>query len=113
MLAYERAAGGERAACGGVIEWTPEGDRKGTKVLSMHMMVCSEWAGATLPSRVAPQKFCIIMLLSQHVFCRDGSIFVSPFQAYGQVRQSLSMYIDSHYRRLEKRRKQWKTIASI
>ena len=35
MLAYERAAGGERAACGGVIEWTPEGDRKGTKVLSM------------------------------------------------------------------------------
>ena len=87
MLAYERAAGGERAACGGVIEWTPEGDR--------------------------PQKFCIIMLLSQHVFCRDGSIFVSPFQAYGQVRQSPSMYIDSHYRRLEKRRKQWKTIASI
>lgn len=47
----------------------------------MHMMVCSEWAGATLPSRVAPQKFCIIMLLSQHVLCRDGSVFVSPIQA--------------------------------
>ena len=61
----------------------------------MHMMVCSEWAGATLPSRVAPQKFCIIMLLSQHVFCRDGSIFVSPFQAYGQARESLTMYIYS------------------
>ncbi len=29
MLAYERAAGGERAACGGAVEWTPEGDRKG------------------------------------------------------------------------------------
>ena len=50
----------------------------------MHMMVCSEWAGATLSSRVAPQKFCFIMLLSQHVFCRDGSIFVSPFQAAGE-----------------------------
>lgn len=35
MLAYERAAGGERAACGGGAEWTPEGDRKGTQVLSM------------------------------------------------------------------------------
>lgn len=35
MLAYERVAGGERAACGGVIEWTPEGDRKGMKILSM------------------------------------------------------------------------------
>ena len=35
MLAYERAAGGERAACGGVIEWTPEGDRKGIYILSM------------------------------------------------------------------------------
>jgi hypothetical protein len=35
MLTYERAAGGERAACGGVTEWTPEGDRKGTQVLSM------------------------------------------------------------------------------
>ena len=35
MLAYERAAGGERAACGGVTEWTPEGDRKGMKILSM------------------------------------------------------------------------------
>ena len=35
MLAYERAAGGERAACGGVIEWTPEGDRKRVKTLSM------------------------------------------------------------------------------
>ncbi len=32
MLAYERAAGGERAACGGGAEWTPEGDRKGTQV---------------------------------------------------------------------------------
>ena len=42
----------------------------------MHMMVCSEWAGATLSSRVAPQKFCFIVLLSQHVLCRDGSIFV-------------------------------------
>ena len=51
----------------------------------MHMMVCSEWAGATLSSRVAPQKFCIIMLLSQHVLCRDGSIFVSPFRAPGRV----------------------------
>ena len=29
MLTYERAAGGERAACGGRTEWTPEGDRKG------------------------------------------------------------------------------------
>ena len=42
----------------------------------MHMMVCSEWAGATLSSRVAPQKFSFIVLLSQHVLCRDGSIFV-------------------------------------
>ena len=29
MLTYERAAGGERAVCGGVTEWAPEGDRKG------------------------------------------------------------------------------------
>ena len=29
MLASERAAGGEMAACGGGSEWTPEGDRKG------------------------------------------------------------------------------------
>ena len=35
MLTYERAADGERAACGGGAEWTPEGDRKGTQVLSM------------------------------------------------------------------------------
>ena len=35
MLTYERAAGGERAACGGGIEWTPEGDRKGMNILSM------------------------------------------------------------------------------
>ena len=35
MLTYERAAGGERAAWKGETEWTPEGDRKGTKVLSM------------------------------------------------------------------------------
>ena len=35
MLAYERAAGGERAACGGGAESTPEGKRKGTQVLSM------------------------------------------------------------------------------
>ena len=28
MLTYERAADGERAACGGRSEWTPEGDRK-------------------------------------------------------------------------------------
>ena len=37
MLAYERAAGGERAACGGVIEWTPEGDRKGTQTVYTYM----------------------------------------------------------------------------
>ena len=35
MLTYERAADGERATCGGGIEWTPEGDRKGMKILSM------------------------------------------------------------------------------
>ena len=35
MLAYERAADGERAACGGTAEWTPEGDRKGIYILSM------------------------------------------------------------------------------
>ena len=35
MLTYERAAGGERAACGGVTEWTPEGDRKRMDILSM------------------------------------------------------------------------------
>ena len=28
MLASERAADGERAACGGGAEWTPEGDLK-------------------------------------------------------------------------------------
>jgi hypothetical protein len=35
MLTYERAAGGERTVCGGVTEWTPEGDRKRMKILSM------------------------------------------------------------------------------
>ena len=35
MLTYERAAGGERAACGGGTEWTPEGDRKRIHILSM------------------------------------------------------------------------------
>ena len=33
ILAYERAADGERAACGGAVEWTPEGDRKGRRLL--------------------------------------------------------------------------------
>ena len=79
----------------------------------MHMMVCSEWAGATLPSRVAPQKFCIIMLLSQHVFCRDGSIFVSPFQAEDKAPKSLSTYIYSQIRDWRKGEQKWKTIASI
>ena len=35
MLTYERTADGERAACGGGTEWTPEGDRKGIQILSM------------------------------------------------------------------------------
>ena len=35
MLTYERAVDGERTACGGVIEWTPEGNRKGINILSM------------------------------------------------------------------------------
>ena len=35
MLTYERTADGERAACGGETEWTPEGDRKGMQILSM------------------------------------------------------------------------------
>ena len=63
----------------------------------MHMMVCSEWAGATLPSRVAPQKFCIIMLLSQHVLGPGKPDHVHLLTN----------------RRLEKRRKKWKTTASI
>ena len=79
----------------------------------MHMMVCSEWAGATLSSRVAPQKFCISMLLSQHVFCRDGSIFVSPFQAEDKALKSLSAYIYSQIRDWRKGEQKWKTIASI
>ena len=71
----------------------------------MHMMVCSEWAGATLSSRVAPQKFCIIVLLSQHVLCRDGSIFVSPFQAPGRVREMTCPNTTTHtFYRQEKRR---------
>ena len=34
-LTHERAAGGERAACRGGAEWTPEGDRKRASALSM------------------------------------------------------------------------------
>ena len=80
----------------------------------MHMMVCSEWAGATLPSRVAPQKFCIIMLLSQHVLCRDGSIFVSPFQAAGKfMKKTVRIHLLTDQRQREKENRKWKTIASI
>ena len=35
MLASERVAGGEMAVRKGGCEWTPEGDRKGMKILSM------------------------------------------------------------------------------
>ena len=80
----------------------------------MHMMVCSEWAGATLSSRVAPQKFCIIMLLSQHVFCRDGSIFVFPSQAPAESGKKTGRHTLTHISETgEKENTKWKTIASI
>ena len=79
----------------------------------MHMMVCSEWAGATLSSRVAPQKFCIIMLLSQHVFLPGREHFCFSLSGIGQVRYNQSVYINSLTGDWRKGEQKWKTIASI
>ena len=71
----------------------------------MHMMVCSEWAGATLSSRVAPQKFCVFMPGREH-FCFSLS-------GIGQVRYNQSVYINSLTGDWRKGEQKWKTIASI
>ena len=79
----------------------------------MHMMVCSEWAGATLPSRVAPQKFCIIMLLSRIMPGREHFCFSLSGAGQGH-RKGRPEYNDSHILKTrEKENRKWKTIASI
>ena len=92
MLAYERAAGGERAACGGGIEWTPEGDRKGMQILSMgdgektsltnDAYVGTQWVGrgdSAKPGGTARDKLMLIwydMLLSQQNYFAGTGVFL-------------------------------------
>ena len=68
----------------------------------MHMMVCSEWAGATLSSRVA-----------QHVFMPGREHFCFSLSGIGQVRYNQSVYINSLTGDWRKGEQKWKTIASI
>ena len=67
----------------------------------MHMMVCSEWAGATLSSRV------------EHVFMPGREHFCFSLSGIGQVRYNQSVYINSLTGDWRKGEQKWKTIASI